>query len=344
MDTEEECVVEKAITAFYTKNDIQDTLYAESEEEHYTTGKLFDYRIARPLLKGRLSEWLEGFEEEDRVYFLRLFESFTYITAVEFEYRMSQLCREIYAELGKEGILREEVLFVLTESQTGVKSGSTEISSALWKVNHGELEKKQIIEAYSKMEACNVIEARAVVFIDDILATGVTLMNTVEAFFTRFPYENFTNTKFYYTSIAWKKRAVKLIKKDLAARADKPVLTAFLPEKAGKELVSAFKSGCFRPEERKLAEQKVARYEAEIGQDGDKSYAMGYGQSKLLLAFAYETPNNTLCSFWKYSDRNRPVFARSGQKRPSVSDLRGKKKHMQNNAYKAESRVKEMEG
>lgn len=342
METEDECVVERAITAFYAGNEIRDELYADSEEEHYLTGKPFDYRIARPLLKGRLVEWLEGFEEEDRIYFLKLFESFTYITAIEFECRMRLLCRELYEELGKEGISQEEILFVLTESRAGIKSGSTEISSALWKVNHGELEKKQIIEAYSKAEAENVARARAVVFIDDILATGITLLNTVEAFFARFPYESFTDTKFYYTSIAWKRRAVRLIKKDLAARADKPVLTEFLPENASRELASAFKNGCFSGEERRLAEQRVARYEEEIGQEGEKSYAMGYGKSKLLLAFAYETPNNTLCSFWKYSDRNRPVFARSGQKRPSVSELRRRKQHMQNNAYKAERQQEEV--
>lgn len=60
---------------------------------------------------------------------------------------------------------------------------------------------------------------------------------------------------------------------------------------------------------------------------------MGFGRCKLLLAFHYETPNNTLCSFWKATDKNHPVFVRSGYARPSVDDLKKRDKHMQKNAY-----------
>lgn len=77
-------------------------------------------------------------------------------------------------------------------------------------------------------------------------------------------------------------------------------------------------------------EDRISAYDNE-GQWTD--FAMGFRQCKLLLAFHYETPNNTLCSFWKATDRNSPVFERSGYSRPSIDTLKKQKSHLVENAY-----------
>ena len=54
---------------------------------------------------------------------------------------------------------------------------------------------------------------------------------------------------------------------------------------------------------------------------------------KLTISFYYNTPNNTLCNFWEYSDIHTPLFERRSQTRPSVNNLKTRKSNNEINAY-----------
>ena len=60
---------------------------------------------------------------------------------------------------------------------------------------------------------------------------------------------------------------------------------------------------------------------------------MGFGKCKILLSFFYNTPNNTLCSFWKCTDKNIPPFPRDKDRRPTLDIIRKRKKRNTDNAY-----------
>ena len=221
--------LEETIKNFYEKNHIKSELYTDSMEEAYTSNKRYDKKIALPSLQKRVEAWIRFFEKEDQEYFLRLLESFTYITKETLAYRIYNLCSSLFKNLLEKGIDYSEILFVVIESPAGIKSGADEMAVNVWNINQEfEITKKQIITAYSKVDQKLVEEARA------------------------------------------------------------------------------------HPE---------------------KTFSMGFRQCKLLLAFHYETPNNTLCSFWKATDKNQPVFARSGYTRLSLDRIRKQKIHMRENAY-----------
>lgn len=76
--------------------------------------------------------------------------------------------------------------------------------------------------------------------------------------------------------------------------------------------------------EEKIAGKKVGE---------DQSYALGYENSQLLLSFFYNTPNNTLCMFWKPTETNFPLFVRNSFHRPSLADIKRNREIKRKNAY-----------
>ena len=89
----------------------------------------------------------------------------------------------------------------------------------------------------------------------------------------------------------------------------------------------------FKEEEKRKIEKIIEKYEKEIGIEGEKDFTMGFGKCKILLSFFYNTPNNTLCSFWKRTDKNIPPFPRDKDRRPTLDIIRKRKKRNTDNAY-----------
>lgn len=77
------------------------------------------------------------------------------------------------------------------------------------------------------------------------------------------------------------------------------------------------------------AEEEVAG--KKVGEK--KSYALGFENSQLLLSFFYNTPNNTLCIFWKPTKINFPLFTRSSFRRPSIEEIKLNRAIKRKNAY-----------
>lgn len=326
---------EEAINNFYKNNHINSEYYTDSMDEAYTSNKGYDKRIAFPSLQKRVGAWIQYFEKEDQEYFLQLLESFTYITKETLAYRVYCLCSSLFENLLEKGIDYSEILFVMIESPGGIKSGADEMAVNVWNINQEfEIGKNQIITAYSKVGQKLVEEARAVIFLDDIAATGFTMCGQINAFFKRFEALCDDSKIYYYTSVLVTKNAIGYLRKHLKGKAE-----AAQPFYQEEQIIrSAFRGGyIFGGEIVKEVEHIVQKYENLIDayekEHPEKTFSMGFRQCKLLLAFHYETPNNTLCSFWKATDRNEPVFARSGYTRLSLDRLRKQKIHMRENAY-----------
>ena len=84
----------------------------------------------------------------------------------------------------------------------------------------------------------------------------------------------------------------------------------------------------FDSKEYKHVIEVIKKYEKIID-----SYDMGFDKCKLTISFYYNTPNNTLCNFWEYSDIHTPLFERRSQTRPSVNNLKTRKSNNEINAY-----------
>ena len=327
--------IESALENFYAKNNIQPEFYTDSMEDAYLKNKMYDTKISFPGLKSKAVKWVEGFEPQDKEYFLQLLEHFTYLTQDALAYRMSRLCSCLFSQLTSMGIEKSEVLFVVIESESGIKSGADEMAVNLWSVNRvNELKKSQIITAFSKAEDEKIKEARAIIFVDDIIATGFTMRKQIDSFLDRFSKVCDETKKYYFTGVLAANSGVSYLKKKMREKRVK--IEPFIQE--GQLIKSAFKGDyIFGGDVVKEIEHIIGKYEDRISsydnEEEEKDFSMGFRQCKLLLAFHYETPNNTLCSFWKATDKNYPVFERSGYSRLSVDTLKYRKSHMAANAY-----------
>lgn len=327
--------IESVLGNFYANNNIRPENYTDSMEDAYFNNKKYDTRIPFPVLKSKVEKWVEGFEPQDKEYFLQLLEQFTYLTQEALAYRMSRLCGHLFSELTALGIEKSEVLFVVVESESGIKSGADEMAVNLWNVNRiNELKKSQIITAFSKIQKEKIKEARAIIFLDDILATGFTMRKQIDGFLDRFSDVCDQTKRYYFTGVLAANRAIIYLRKKMKTKAVK--IDPFIQKE---QLIrSAFKGDyIFGNDMVKRVEDLIRKYEDRISAYNNErqwtDFAMGFRQCKLLLAFHYETPNNTLCSFWKATDRNSPVFERSGYSRPSIDTLKKQKSHLADNAY-----------
>lgn len=84
--------------------------------------------------------------------------------------------------------------------------------------------------------------------------------------------------------------------------------------------------------------RQMEPYEKLIGEfmiQPGKSYFMGFAQCRLLLSFYYNTPNNTLSTFWRKGVEMEPPFCRDGNQpsRPALEELKNKKRQMAMQAY-----------
>ena len=327
--------IQASMSRFYEENGINPAEYTGDRSRHYTTGRLeYDSRICQPNLEAALEKWLENYEERDQEYYLRMFEHFTYLPERYFEERVFHLKEYVSGKISE--CPQDKWMIVLSESEKGYKSGASQMSVAWWKACDGEIGKDQLVEIYSKVPFEKVSQMEAIIFVDDIVATGVTLKRTIKAFFDRFPKENFVHTKFFATGVLATKRGkrhiVQLEKEGI------PVTWIYNQEEY-EYLPQAFKGNhIFSATEAKEAEKAVLRYEEAIGKDEDgKSYVMGYEKSKLLVGFHYEIPNNTLCTFWRHGEKHVPLFERSGNQKISLQELINKRKKMGKNAHKIAS-------
>ena len=62
--------------------------------------------------------------------------------------------------------------------------------------------------------------------------------------------------------------------------------------------------------------------------DNEIESVLGFKKGQLLVSFYYNTPNNTLSSFWRPSKVSQPLFIRNKYIRPSTSEIRKNKERI----------------
>lgn len=325
--------ISESINKFYEYNHIDPDQYTADMMEAYTKNKACDARIARDKLREKVEVWIRGFQEADRKYFLKLLENYKYFSERELTYRFALLCKYIFDELEISGVEKHEVLFVTVPSAGGVAGGGDFIRSYLIKVNlEWGIDKNQIISDISKMGEKTLEGRKAIIFIDDIVGTGFSVRKIIVQFLKHFPGINKERYLWGMAGIMVMKSAVRYIKNKVKALGIDLALYV-QPENYIRSCMTG--NYIFGESEVKQIEEVIKEYEKSIGSDKKtgEDFVMGFRACKLLLSFYYNTPNNTLCTFWKYTEQNNPVFPRDRHIRPTIEMLKKKKAHNRENAY-----------
>ena len=309
---------EAAIKTFYELNHVDTRRVANPLDPCY------DPRLAQ--LPQKVDQWLENVDAVDRALFLQLLSRYSYLSRVECQLRYGQILYALRKYLALEDLCIEKVLFVTIEAGGAYASGGDNVRADLQYRNLGLIKKQQIVAAQSKLSPEDLKPYRAVLFLDDVLGSGMTMWRAIWQLRTQFP-EWFEKQKIFCGTIAPRERGVKRIDRNC--------------RKYGISLVWLYDEAwvqepAFESDSREY--RQLERYEKQIGEyltEPDKSFFMGFSKNRLLLSFYYNTPNNTLSTFWREGADMKPPFYRDGNQpdRLTLEALKSRKRQMGEQAY-----------
>ncbi len=328
--------IDDVINEFYTYNSIKPDDYISDSKLAKINRKDIDKFIGKDVFKLNIKNWINSFEEKEKIYFLKLLSKYKYVDCREYQYILCDLVDTLDEYLKIKGYNLSQVVFVTVESN--VKSGGDNIRAVLQVSNMNKINKNQIIAAISKIENEEIDNAKVIVFIDDIIGTGITTYTNIKKVCERFECVNIKDKELLVACLYARKKAIKHVEKSCKKIGINVSVIYY------NKLNQCFENDyIFSSKEMEYAKNVICKYEKRINEDPkvkDKDYYLGFSKSKLLITFTYETPNNTLCSFWKYSNQSAPLFPRQSQERPSIDQLKKKKAISFNNAYEAGKVIK----
>ena len=239
-----------------------------------------------------IDHWLQQFEASEQVFIQKLLSHFTYYDTISVRRAVSSLHNKV---LIQSGFPVEKIWFIPVGYVT--KSGS--VIAYFYRSVNGLAEGKFI----SSNDILRIIDKREVclVFIDDYIGTGHQARQVWD--YVLKPHTQlFSNSKFYYCTLAGTKEGIKHIAKNTGFEVitDKRIGKNELPFSKNSKIFTT-------QEERNKAEEIVRKY-GEILYPGNP---LGYKNSQALIGFFYSTPNNTLPIFWSINEKWHPLLTRN---------------------------------
>lgn len=309
---------ETALKTFYEINGINPIRVADSLDDCY------DKRLAE--LPQRVDQWLQGIASEDQETFLNLLSRYCYLRRPQCQLRYGKILSLLMDRLSELQINLSNVLIITIEAGGSCSSGGDNVRADFRYRNLETLSKQQIIATQSKLIEEDLSSYQAILFLDDIVGSGITMWRSIHQLRMRFP-EWFDRQKIFCASIAPRKNGVNHVVKNCKKA---HILIEWLYDPMWLQAPAFSYSS---PEYKKLE-----RYEKIIGDymiEHGKSFFMGFNKNRLLLSFYYNTPNNTLSTFWRIGANMEPPFYRDGNqaKRPALDDLKKRKVQLSEGAY-----------
>lgn len=318
--------IDQAVQNFYRYNKID-----PQNLEWYN-----DTKIER--LAEKVELWSNTFKNDQNLFF-RMLSCYTYLTNSEAVRRYQSAVEMLEKHLTKLAVDINDVLFVTVESSSATKCGSDNVRTDLHRMNIDKIDAQQIIASATRLSEEDMKCKSAIVFVDDIVSTGFTLWSTIKGFLSAFPPAQ--EKPLFFLCVVPTQSGVKYIRRK--SREENLRITPVYKEEWVS--ISAFKHpSIFTEAEKTEVQLKIQKYEELIDsymKEQGKSYRFGFRESKQLVSFYYNTPNNTLCTFWRQTDAHVPLFRRQKQPRPSLSDLQGVKKRKDDCAYLINKEIKE---
>lgn len=309
-----------ALNIFYTKNNINlDRAFDIDSSD-------FDDKIVD--LEDNLDKWLNNVNPNDKAIFLEVFSKFIYFTQAHCMNHWTEVIELLKADINICNIDISETLFVAVESPSGTKSGAEDIIGDLYKRNRrNNITKDRIVSSFTKFDISKICKFKAVVFLDDMIGSGITLSSTIKNVTDALKAVGCHSMQYYCSCLTPTKRGVRLIKRNCK----KNNIDIKMLLKDDWYVDHLFKKGS-------LEYTVFEKYERLIEKHFDgglKKYFMGFQEAALGVGFYYNTPNNTLSSFWCETNENSPPFKRDGNQPPKISleHLKATKKSTDKNAY-----------
>lgn len=189
--------IDEAIEDFYHNNCINPDKYLSVEKDAYSNDKEHDSYIGTDIFSSQVNEWLQIFPYEDINIFLNLLGHYTYLTRREYSHKISILSEEIYKKLQDMNVAFNDAVFITIPSPQGIKSGGDEIRSYLNTINICRgINNNQIICSEELITPKIFENKRALIFVDDLIGSGKTILASINSFLTHFKKNNIDPSQF----------------------------------------------------------------------------------------------------------------------------------------------------
>lgn len=254
----------------------------------------------------RIDIWLSAFDEAQRPLLLTLLGEFYYYS----EKQLTKKAKELKAAFDKEYVGDDSLIFT-----TVIKEYGTSFSDLFWNTfwfanDLYDLSEKNIIGLLSN----NQIPTHLVI-IDDYSGTGGTFVKTLQTLIET--NAAIIDSHIYLLSIHITERATALINQ-FSAEVGIDITIIALDKSA-----ETFREGTlFQLVE---AEKKRLSYE-QICAHKHITMALGFEDVQSLVAFHYNTPNNTLGLFWQDLEGFAALFPRKKKARTTLSEMQKRAK------------------
>ena len=246
-------------------------------------------------LKNLLDKWLEKAEQDERETLLELFAHSKFFS----KRKVNNIFLDFYHQLEDE----QYSIFTAVESQE-VRQNSSYIYLNEFAIVSNVTE-YSIIPTLRVFSQENMEYIRQIIFIDDIIGTGETVVDFFETIKSII-----AKKKIFLWVICITEFARKKIEEYSQDNKMEIEICAYRVER------KAFEGGyIFDVQEAGERERMIASLETKLWKKPSK-YILGRDNAQCLLSFYNDTPNNTLSSFWFCNGEWTPVFQRKKKEKP----------------------------
>lgn len=258
----------------------------------------------RKEMDSRIEKWLSGFSEEEQQIMLELLSYFYYYS----EKRVNEKVIELYQKfLGFFDGDTSDVTYIKVIKDYGV-SFSDIFYSAFWLRNN--------LYDYTESNILSLLEEDSIppilAIVDDYSGTGKTFIKTVDKLIEK--NRKIIGSPIYFLVLHITQRAIKQIETySLAVGIQIKIIALDTSDEA-------FKNG-YLFEEIKAIELKKHYSDVCISRSVKEDFILGYEDVASLVAFHYNTPNNTLGLFWSDLAEFVALFPRHQKKRTTLKEL-----------------------
>ncbi|MCD1158989.1 phosphoribosyltransferase [Peribacillus frigoritolerans] len=274
---------------------INDFIAFNNINPHYLQ---FDKKLSN--LEEKFIRWISCIEEQDEDVFLELFRKLKYYNRIE----VINTLETLYKDFKLRETTFPNSVFLPVSSFGGIANGAISLLDCFREAvqDEAEVSKKRIApQPRDFFHEFDITTVQNLVLIDDVIGSGDTLINFLIRLELNCP-ELIEGRKIYIFSLINLQKGIDNV---LAFAKDNGLDLKFVNESV---IEKAFSNQATFPTEKSSIEGKriVRKYEKRIS--SNSIYVMGYKRSEALVSFFFNTPNNTLTTFWE-NDENKNWFS-----------------------------------
>lgn len=265
----------------------------------------------------RIDKWLENFSQEEQELLLDLLSRFYYYSEEKIKEKTKELYQKFVSKYKEDS---SQAVYSKIFKEYGISYSDLLFTSFWLNNNLGDQAEPNLHQLIKDGGIPPVI-----VIVDDYSGTGKTLIKTLDILIQANP--SVSNATFYFLTIHITDRALQQIQ-DYVENTGIQVHTIFLEKSQ-----ETFKKGYLYEEIDAITKRNTYaniynRFNAH------KDFAFGFEAVESLVAFHYNTPNNTLGLFWQDLADFVALFPRHKHKRTTLKTLQQDAKQRKNQTRK----------